>query len=84
VTDLSPPKDREGSTAASAHVRAVLAREFWRCSGLAENAKSEANKLRDEVEAFEVEYDKWQARANELLALLGGEWPENPLPGSIE
>lgn len=65
------------------HLHTVLAREFWRCSGLAENAKQEAQKLEAEVLAFQIEYDKWQDRANEIHALLG-DVPENPLPGSVE
>lgn len=71
-------------TGATEHVRSVLAREFWRCTGLAENAKQKAQNSRAVTEAFEAEYDKWQARANEILALLDGEMPENPLPGSVE
>lgn len=70
--------------AASEHVERTLAREYWRCVGLAENARIERRKAEDVRVAFDAELKKWDARATEFLRLLGGKIPENPLPGSIE
>jgi hypothetical protein len=72
------------TVSATEHGRSVLAREYWRCAGLAENARSEYNGAAAVADAFARETDKWTERAAYFLALLGGEVPENPIPGTIE
>lgn len=68
----------------SEYVDKVLARAYWQAVGLAENARSERRSHAESAYAFAAEEAKWQRRADEALARLGGEVPQNPLPGEIE
>lgn len=72
------------TVSATEHGRSVLAREYWRCAGLAENARSEHKIAFDVATGFAQETTKWEDRAAYFLGLLGGEVPENPIPGTIE